>query len=200
MPPSVSTSDDAPAPAATFWVTARPLDADSFAPFGRVLAASGERRPIDLYAGSIDVYRGGAIDADVPVEFLLSRSSVREFRVQFLERHMLLGQSFFPLAGGGFIVVVAAPGATLTAEGIPAVEDIHAFLVPAGCGITLHRGTWHEPPYPLGDDMIRLTTTHAALSDGLERTLDERNEISALDVDKRNVTERSGIIVRIALA
>jgi hypothetical protein len=47
--------------------------------------------------------------------------------------------------------------------------------------------------------MIRLTTTHAELSDGLESTPGERNEISALDVDKRNVTERSGIIVRIAL-
>jgi hypothetical protein len=51
------------------------MQTESFAPFGRVLAA---RRPIDLYGGSIDVYSGGPIDADVPVEFLLSRSSVRE--------------------------------------------------------------------------------------------------------------------------
>jgi ureidoglycolate lyase len=199
MRPSSTERNSTPTAPNTAWVTARPLDAESFAPFGRVLAAKGERRPIDLYGGSIDVYRGGPIDADVPVEFLLSRSSVREFRIQFLERHMLLAQSFFPLAGGGFIAVVAAPGAQLTADGIPAVEDIHAFIVPAGCGITLHRGTWHEPPYPLGDDMIRLTTTHAELSDGLESNLNERGEIDALDVDKRNVTERSGIIVRIAL-
>jgi len=183
----------------TVWVTARPLDTEAFAPFGRVLAAQGQRRPIDLYGGSIDVYRGGPIDADVPVEFLLSRSSVREFRVNFLERHMLLAQSFFPLAGGGFISVVAAPDATLSEHGIPAFDEIHAFLVPEACGITLHRGTWHEPPYPLGDGMIRLTTTHADLSDGLESALNERNEIAALDVDKRNVTERSGVAVRIAL-
>ena len=194
-----SALDTAPEATRTVWVTARPLDADSFAPFGIVLAARGERRPINLYGGTIDVYRGGPIDADVPVEFLLSRSSVREFRVNFLERHMLLGQSFFPLAGGGFIVVVAAPDAPLSEHGIPALDEIHAFLVPAACGITLHRGTWHEPPFPLGEDMIRLTTTHADLSDGLESALDERREISGRDVDKRNITERSGVVVRIAL-
>jgi ureidoglycolate lyase len=183
----------------TVWVTARPLEAEAFERFGSVLAATGERRPIDLYGGSIDVYRGGPIDADVPVEFLLSRSSVREFRVTFLERHMLLAQSFFPLAGGGFVSVVAAPDAELSEHGIPAFDEIHAFLVPAACGITLHRGTWHEPPYPLGDGMIRLTTSHADLTHGLESALDERGEISRLDVDKRNITERSGVVVRIAL-
>jgi ureidoglycolate lyase len=180
-------------------VVARPLDAVAFAPFGAVLAALGDRRPIDLYEGTIDVYRGGAIDADVPVEFLISRSSVREFRVAFLERHLKLAQSFFPLAGGGFISVVARPDAELTENGIPAVGEIHAFLVPPGCGVTLHRGTWHEPPFPLGDNLIRLTTSHADLSAGLESALNERNEISTLDVDKRNITERAGIVLRIAL-
>jgi ureidoglycolate lyase len=180
-------------------VTARPLDADAFAPFGSVLAPRGDRRPIDLYGGTIDVFRGGPIDADVPVEFLISRSSVREFRVNFLERHMHLAQSFFPLAGGGFIAVVARPEADLGEHGVPAVDEIHAFLVPTGCGITLHRGTWHEPPFPLGDGLIRLTTSHADLSAGLESALNERNEISTLDVDKRNITERTGVVVRIAL-
>ena len=162
---------------------------------------AAERRPINLYGGTIDVYRGGPIDADVPVEFLLSRSSVREFRVDFLERHMLLGQSFFPLAGGGFIAVVAAPDAPLSEHGIPALDEIHAFLVPAACGITLHRGTWHEetavparrghdPP----DDDARGPVWTAS-----SRALDERREISGLDVDKRNLTERSGVTVRIAL-
>ncbi len=191
--------DTADAATRTEWVTAKPLDADGFAPFGKVHAPRGDRRSIDLYGGSIDVYRCGPIDADVPVEFLISRSSVREFRVDFLERHMQLAQSFFPLDGGGFICVVARPDAELTEDGIPAVHEIHAFLVSMGCGITLHRGTWHEPPYPLGDGMIRLTTSHADLSAGLESVLNERNEISQLDVDKRNITERSGIVVRIAL-
>lgn len=188
---------------ATVWVTAQPLTPESFEPFGGVLSpspeASGPRRPIDLYGGTIDVFRGGPIDADDPVEFLISRSSVREFRVQFLERHMRLAQSFFPLSGGGFICVVARPDAPLTADGTPAFDEIHAFLVPPGCGITLHRGTWHEPPFPLADGQIRLTTTHAELTAGLESKLNERREIGQLDVDKRNVAERTGTVVRIAL-
>jgi ureidoglycolate lyase len=198
-PLAPETTVAAPETTRTVWVTARPLEDAAFAPFGSVLAPRGDRRPIDLYGGTIDVYRGGPIDADVPIEFLISRSSVREFRVNFLERHLHLAQSFFSLAGGGFIAVVARPEAKLGEHGIPEVDEIHAFLVPTGCGITLHRGTWHEPPFPLGDNLIRLTTSHADLSAGLESVLNERNEISTLDVDKRNITERSGIMVRIAL-
>lgn len=187
------------AEARTVWVTAESLRADAFAPFGKVLGPAGDRRPINLYGGSVDVYRAGVIDTDVPVEFLISRSSVREFRIHFLERHMHLAQSFFPLAGGGFIAVVARPDASLGEYGVPAFDAIHAFLVGPGSGITLHRGTWHEPPFPLADGLIRLTTSHAELTAGLESALDERHEIAKLDVDKRNITERTGTVVRITL-
>lgn len=193
----MSTSSDA-ARDSTVWVTAEPLTSGAFAPFGDVLGPAGDRRPISVYGESIDLYRAGVIDADVPVEFLMSRSGVREFRVRFLERHVLLAQSFFALAGGGFIAVVAAPDAPLC-DGVPAAEAIRAFLVDPGVGITLHRGTWHEPPFPLAGGQIRLTTSHAELSTGLESGLDERGEIAQGDVDKRDVTQRTGRTVRIAL-
>jgi ureidoglycolate lyase len=180
-------------------IKAQPLSREAFEPFGLVVAAEGERKPIDIYGKVINVFSGGLIDSDVPVEFLISRSSVREFRVRFLERHLKLAQSFFPLLGGDFISVVARPDAELDESGIPRLEGIKAFMVPGDRGITLHRGTWHEPPFPLADNQLRLTTSHSDLTAGLESNLNDRGEIDKLDVDKRDITQRSGYVLRIDL-
>lgn len=179
-------------------VTARPATPEAFAPFGKLLRAEGERRPIDIYGSSINVYRGGPIDADVPVEYLISRSSVREFRIRFLERHHKLAQSFLALQGSSFVVAVARPEARLEHD-VPALDEIHAFIVPGDCVATIHRGTWHEPPYPLTDNQLRVTTSHAELTSGLEKGVDAKGDIEGLDVDKRELTPRIGVVVRIGL-
>jgi ureidoglycolate lyase len=175
------------------------LSPEAFSPFGVVMEAKGERRSIDLYGGTVDVYTAGSIDADVPVEVFMSRSSVRKLRVHFLERHMLLAQTFVPLCGTPFIVCVARPDAEEDEHGIPLVEEVRAFVVPGDTALTIHRGTWHEPPFPLQENSLRLTTTHAALTSGLESTLNEHGEINQNDVEKRNVTARSGYVLRLEL-
>ena len=180
-------------------VQVEPLTPEAFAPFGDVLAAAGERRSIDLYGSTIDVFSAGRVDSDVPVDIFMSRSSIREFRVHFLERHMLLAQMFVPFGGTPFVVVVGRPDAEEDENGIPLVSEIRSFFVPGDQALTINRGTWHEPPFPLADDSLRLTTTHAALTSGLESTLNERGEINENDVEKRNVTARSGYVLRLAL-
>jgi ureidoglycolate lyase len=180
-------------------VRVEPISKEAFAPFGTLLAAEGDRHRIEMYGSVIDVFTAGKIDSDVPVEIFMSRSSVREFRVRFLERHMLLAQMFVPLCGTPFVAVAARPDAPEDKNGIPLLDEIRAFLVPGDKAVMIHRGTWHEPPFPLVDDSLRLTTTHAALTSGLESDLNERNEINVNDVEKRNVTERSGYELRLAL-
>ena len=175
------------------------LTEEAFAPFGEVLAAEGQRRSIDLYGSTIDVFSAGRVDSDVEVDIFMSRSSIREFRVHFLERHMLLAQMFVPLGGTPFIVVVGRPNAEEDENGIPLVSEIRSFFVPGDTAVTIHRGTWHEPPFPLADDSLRLTTTHAALTTGLESKLNEHGEINQNDVEKRNVTARSGYVLRLEL-
>jgi len=180
-------------------IQAETLTRKAFAPFGDVLSAEGlERLPIDFYGDRINVYRPGFFESDQPVEFLVTHSKIREFRVHWLERHLQLTQTFIPLAGHPFITVVASPDARHE-DGIPALDEIHAFLVPGDTGINIHRGTWHEPPFPLVDDALALLTSHRALTQGLESKLDRRLEVKQLDVEKLNFTERSGYILRIDL-
>lgn len=184
--------------AEVFTITAEPLTREAFAPFGKVLGLEGEERlPIDLY-DKIDVYRPAPIIANTETEWLVNRTGVRELRLHFLERHEKLAQAFIPLGGVGFVSVLAPADATLV-DGVPALDEIRAFVVPGDRGIQIDLRVWHEPPFGIEEDSIQIITSHQDLTKGLGASLDERKEIDQLDVDKRNITERTGKIVRIEL-
>ena len=180
-------------------IKAQLLTREAFTPFGDVLSAEGLLRlPIELYGDRIDVYRPALFESDQPVEFLLTRSKLRDFRVIFMERHLELTQTFIPLAGHPFIAVVARPNAR-EEKGIPALDEIKAFFVPGDAGVNIHRGTWHEVPLPLVEGALMLVTSHQSLTRGLESGLTERREIHKLDVEKRNISERTGLVLRVEL-
>jgi len=183
---------------ATHTITAEMLSVEAFAPFGQVLGIEGqERLPIDLYP-NVDVHRPALIHADTDIEWLLVRTGIREFRLLFLERHMDLAQAFIPLAGTPFLSVLA-PADAREQDGFPAFDEIRAFIVPGDCGIQINAGVWHEPPFGLVDGSLQLITSHQALTRGLGTALNERHEIAQLDVEKRNLTERTGKILKITL-
>ena len=172
---------------------------ESFAEFGNVLTVDGqERLPIGIYPG-IDVFRPALIQADTDIEWLLQRTSIREFRLLFLERHRHLSQAFIPLAGAPFISILA-PAQAREKDGFPAFGEIRAFLVTGDRGIQINAGVWHEPPFAVVDNSLQLTTSHQALTKGLGAKLNGSREIAELDVEKRNLTERTGKVVRIAFA
>jgi len=181
-------------------IKAERLTRAAFAPFGEVISTL-EAEPAErtgFYNDDSGLFMLGVLDCDHPVEFLVRRSMIRDFRVRYLERHQEITQTFIPLAGHPFLVVVARADAA-EEQGIPAFEEIHAFFVGGDTAVNLHRGTWHEPPYPLVDNCVTIVTSHCALTEGLMSKLNERNEIEGYDVEKRNVTERTGVHLRIEL-
>lgn len=181
-------------------VVAEPLQADSFEPFGDVISMdTADVMDVELY--SEDVIRSGPaapFESDQPVEFLISRSDIREFEVQALERHVELTQTFIPLDGDPFVIVLAPPNADLE-NGFPTLSSVQAFFVPGDAAVNLYRGTWHEVPFPLVDGSLRISASHRALTKGIESEPDERNEIDRLDVEKRNVQERLDTRLRVEL-
>jgi ureidoglycolate lyase len=184
----------------TEWIPVEPVSPEAFAPYGHVISVDSHagRHARGSYTGRVEVFRSVAIDSDKAPEFLLLRSQVRPFRVRLLERHMEIGQAFIPLANHPFAVVVAAPAARLI-RGVPALDEIHGFLVPGNIAISLHRGTWHEPPYALVPDSLMLITSHPELTQGLQAPRGRSGEVHDLDVEKRNVTDRLGVVVWLSL-
>jgi len=121
----------------------QPLTARDFAPYGFVVAPGGDAgrtindgtaRRFDLPDPDVAADGGRAALA-----VFRARAVALPFVVHALERHRLGGQSFVPLAGAPFVVVVAV------GEARPDPATMRAFHVDGRCGVHFARGVWHHP-------------------------------------------------------
>jgi ureidoglycolate lyase len=160
------------------------LTAEAFAPFGYVLSPEGrERLPINTYGDKLSLFRQD-FESDQPIEWFIVKGLVRDYTALFLERHMQLTQAFVPMNGDGFITIVARPNAR-EENGMVAFDEMRAFHVPGNTAIQIHRGTWHENPFPTKDNQWFLVTSHAALTLGHQKNPDEKLKAMPLDLERR---------------
>jgi ureidoglycolate lyase len=119
-------------------LTAMPLTAVAFAPFGRVIEAAGPARIVN--AGTAlrhDQDAGFGHDTAAPLPRLAvyrAQPSPLPATVPLLERHPHSSQTFLPMATARWLVVVAVDPRA------PA-----AFLATGRQGVTYAPGTWHSP-------------------------------------------------------
>ncbi len=180
-------------------VEAEPLTLDGFAPYGDIIGPDGrERLPINLYEGTIDAYSIPVV-AEEPFEFLVNRLRYRGMRIHNLERHSGLSQAFLPMDGAPFVQVVAGADVELV-DDVPASADVKAFIVPGNRGVQINTNVWHEPPFPLQAEQLVIVTSHQSLTKGLQSKVDASQEIGQLDVDKRNITDRTGYELRVSIS
>jgi len=127
----------------------QPLDHAVFAPYGFVIAPDhgvglsindGTSRRFDLPDPDVACDGGRAALA-----VFRAQPVALPFVVRTLERHRLGGQSFVPLGGVPFVVVVALGDAR------PDSETMRAFRVDGRCGVHFGRGVWHHPLLALAD-------------------------------------------------
>lgn len=127
-------------------LTAHPLTAAAFAPFGEVLEAAGPPDRL-INAGrcgrwhdraALDFGPGGRAGISV----FLAEPCALPHVFDLFERHPRGSQAFLPMAATPFLVIVAAD-----AGGRP--DRPTAFLAAPGQGVNLRRGTWHGVLTPL---------------------------------------------------
>lgn len=127
-------------------LTAAPLSADGFAPFGRVVSAG-------LTAGA-SANQGTAVRFDFTTDLVSTRPGAKAnlavfrsvakalpFDVVLLERHPCSTQVFLPMVVARYLVVVAPTAA----DGGPLLEGLRAFTCLPGQGVAYAVGTWHHP-------------------------------------------------------
>lgn len=127
-------------------ITARPLTADAFAPFGDVLEATGDPDWL-INAGACGRWNDRArldFDADGRAGISLFKAEPRAlpYTLDLMERHPLGSQAFVPMSMTSFLVCVA--GDESGAPGVP-----EAFLTAPGQAINIHRNVWHGVLTPL---------------------------------------------------
>ena len=139
-------------------LTIQPLTAENFAPYGDVLggavtsgvfinAGTSERIPL----GAPDLTQGGG---HATFNLYRAQANPLPFTAVELERHCFGSQSFIPLNGVSFVVIVALGDQAVSSvgpagEGIPGAvpmeNTIAAFWIDGSCGVTFKPGTWHHP-------------------------------------------------------
>jgi ureidoglycolate lyase len=131
---------------------------EAFAPYGILIDSRGSVE-IDLCDGSPSLTGATA--------------EPRPMRFDFMARHRRTMQVFSPLASSQSVIAVAPPN-----EGdAPDIERVTAFLVNGNLPYAYHKGTWHTPPFPVGDWASYLVIDRS-------RTLDEDWELVDLRVTR----------------
>ena len=126
-------------------ITAQPLTASAFAPFGDVLDCAGDPDKV-INAGMCGRYHDRAMldfgDGRAGVSLFRAEPRSLPYTLDLLERPPDGSQCFVPLSEHGFLVHVAPddnghPGTPL------------AFVTAPGQAVNIHRGTWHGVLTPL---------------------------------------------------
>lgn len=119
------------------------LTPQAFAPYGSVLASAGR--------DGREINAGTTLRVEMPEPDILrqaGRPSLSVFRAtpaslpfepKVMERHRLGSQTFVPMMGTPFVVLVALGAAA------PDASTLTAFLADGSCGITLAPDVWHHP-------------------------------------------------------
>ena len=127
-------------------LTAAPLTAAAFAPFGDVIEAAGDPDKV-INQGMCGRYQDRArLDfgtGRAGISLFDAKARVLPHIVDMVERHPEGSQAFVPLNGVPMLLVVAED-----AGGVPV--NLRAFLSQPGQSINLHRATWHGVLAPLG--------------------------------------------------
>lgn len=125
-------------------LTARPLTAEAFAPFGQVIAVGGAFTPIN--AGRCrrytDLARPDILEGHTGISLFQAEIRSLPTPLALLERHPLGSQAFLPMGGSAYLVTVAEDQSGRPGPPI-------AFLARADQGIQLARGVWHAVLAPI---------------------------------------------------
>ena len=119
-------------------IAAEPLTAQAFAPFGQVLAGTGDgpgRRPF------LARMHNGRAQAQPNLTWMRIAPQPLPVTVTALERHPHSNQSFVPMNGTRQLVVVCPSDA----QGAPLLAQARAFVASGSQGVNYDANVWHAP-------------------------------------------------------
>lgn len=152
-------------------VHAEPLTRAAFAQFGDVLMpregarpltnrnllASGRARVSDPVPADrmdqwdiLDYWPDIATISRDTMKFGYVRCRAGHKRFSWFERHMKGTQTLIPVGTGKSVFPVAPANAPSNDSGLPDPGQVRAFILDGSCAVSIHPGTWHWTPFPLG--------------------------------------------------
>jgi ureidoglycolate lyase len=113
----------------------------------------------------------------------------------WLERHMHMTQMFIALGQSPFIMVMAPPDNAQNQD-LPDLNQVKALRFPAGHGLLLHLGTWHDFPIACDTPVVILTANSDEVVTALSQ-MKQPGEMNQGDVYKISLPKRLGYEIQL---
>jgi ureidoglycolate lyase len=149
--------------------------------------------PIDFYDGAAKVRRVAEFKAQGDIEMPIVTLQRRPLEVRWMERHFKHTQTFIPLGGRPFVVVMAPP----TPGELPDLDAVRAIRFDGQAGFALKLGTWHEFPFAEQDGTHIVVVLRREASEGLVKENVVQDEARSGDLDKKDLLARCRVRFRL---
>lgn len=152
--------------------------------------SKNSRDDIDFY-DEVDVFQPAEFHSNEDTCLNVVTFRPRELRVRWMEYHVKHTQTFVPLAGKPFFMVLGK--ATLDADNktLPNKEEVQAFYFDGSAGLVMDVGTWHEVPFPAEGETHFVCICTNETNDNLEEQGAD-GECDGGDLTKRNIAKQFG--------
>jgi ureidoglycolate lyase len=182
--------------------------AAGLAPYGYLIGPpdSEIKGRIDYYGNDVQVRTPAKFVSNADMMLNLVTFNRRPPVIRWMEYHNKHTQTFIPLAGRPFVMVLGAPtrkrpdgSVDDSRADLPDLADVRGFYFDGSAGICMHIGTWHEVPFPLLD----ATNFVAIVTNETNRNLEEHDanfESEGGDLVKRQLVRRLNTQIEIDLS
>lgn len=151
---------------------------------------------IPFYQGSVE--EGQNLDFEYTGRAVVrtARISYRNPEVTWLERHLRMTQIFVGLGNAPFAMLLGKPN-HLQGESVPRLEDVKAFRIPAGHGVMIHVGIWHDFPMAFAEQPTTVLTMNSDEVVTALASAKTAEEMDDGDVYKIDIRRRTGKVLRV---
>lgn len=173
---------------------------DSIKGYGWLIGepSGDEHDKINFYGRDVRVTSPAVFKSNDDTTLNLVSFKTRPYEVRCLEYHTKHTQTFIPLSGKPFYMVLGKPTQRRpdgswdeSQKRQPDLDDVTAFYFDGTAGIVMHIGTWHEVPFPIDGITHFVAILTNETCDQLA-SLDNNGESAGGDLDKVSVRLRFG--------
>lgn len=161
------------------------------------------RDKIDFYGADVRVTQPADFHSNDDTCLNLVSFAPRPLEVRWMEYHTKHTQTFIPLSGKPFYMVLGKPTQRRPDGSFdksqppqPRLDDVTCFYFDGSAGIVMQVGTWHEVPFPIDEDTHFVCICTRETNDNLEAQ-DENGEARGGDLDKVRIQRRFGCAIMI---
>jgi ureidoglycolate lyase len=157
-----------------------------------------KRDKIDFYGKEVRVSQPARFHGNDDLCLNLVTFQPRPLTVKWMEFHTKHTQTFIPLSGKPFYMVLGKPtcrqpdgGWDESQSTLPDPDDVTAFYFDGSGGIVMEVGVWHEVPFPLDGETHFVCICTNETNDNLEAQGAD-GDCEGGDLSKRNLVKHLG--------